>query len=198
MKIPTFHARSPRIVRIYDGKDTLKTVRQTGIGRSTMRTHVGQLGTILAEHTYEIVRSGTAHPQPILCVFILRGGAMLYPAFSARFTQADVCFLGMRRTDDGVACEYATPIPRHDYHAVVLVDCVIGTGATITAVRKCLKPIQRESNYVATLCSSRQATTQLADDGLTVIGMALDEKLEDGLVLPHLGHLDAGDLFSEA
>lgn len=190
--------RTPRLVRIHDGRDTLKLVRRVGIGRPVMRRHVEELAAVLAEHTHQILRHDTSYGDPVLCAFVLRGGALLYPAFSTLFTDADVCFLGMRRTPSGVVCEYATPIPRENYEAIVIVDCVIGTGATIQAARDHFGALTRTRDYIATLCSAKSATTSLIDNGLTVIGLALDEKLDDGLVLPDLGHLDAGDLFSQA
>jgi len=189
------HVGTPRRVRIHDGRETLKLVRRVGLARPAVRRHVHELANVLAEHTHQIVRH---HGTRVLCVFILRGGALLYPAFSTRFCDADMCFLGMRRTPAGVVCEYATPVPRQGYEAVVLVDSVIGTGDTVRATRNYLGGSAETREYIATLCASKDATTSLIANGLTIIGLALDEELDDGLVLPDLGHLDAGDLFSQA
>lgn len=192
------HFGTPRRVRIHDGGETLRLVRRVGIARPVMRRHVEELAAVLAEHTRQIVRHHASYGTPVLCVFVLRGGALLYPAFSARFADADVCFLGMHRTPGGVVCEYATPVPRDDYEAVVIADCVIGTGDTMRTARDYLDTPPGTREYIATLCASKEATTSLITKGLTVIGLALDEELNDGLVLPDLGHLDAGDLFSQA
>ncbi|MFZ5869738.1 MAG: uracil phosphoribosyltransferase [Actinomycetota bacterium] len=190
--------RTSQRIEIHDGSDTLRMVRKVGIARPRVRQYVDELAEVLAEHTHRVVRKHAPYGAPVLCVFLLRGGALLYPAFAARFRDADVCFLGLRRIPDGVVCDYATPVPRESYEAVLLVDCIVGTGATVRAARAHLGPMRQAREYVATLCSARQTTASLVADGLTFIGLALDEDLDDGLVLPDLGHLDAGDVFSQA
>lgn len=194
----TWDGHETRRVAISDGHETLRYVRQVGIARPVVRKSVQDLAEILAEHTGQVVHHCEPVGARVLCVVILRGGALLYPAFSARFRDADFCFLGMRRTGEGVACSYATPIPGDSYHAVLYVDCIVGTGATIQAARTQVGAGLSPSEYVATLCSSHAGTSRLIDAGLTVIGLALDEKLDAGLVMPDLGHLDAGDLFTQA
>jgi uracil phosphoribosyltransferase/uncharacterized protein with PQ loop repeat len=194
----TWDGHETRRVTISDGRATLRCLRREGVTRPVARKGVQELGEILAEHTEQIVHHGAPSGARVLCVVILPGGAVLHPAFFARFRDADFCFLGMDRTGAGVTCSYATPIPEDRYDAVLYVDCVVGTGATIQAARTRVGTKLSSSEYLATLCSTRQGTSALIDAGLTIIGLALDEKLDAGLVLPGLGHLDAGDLFTQA
>ncbi|HEU5160836.1 MAG TPA: hypothetical protein VFU43_27815 [Streptosporangiaceae bacterium] len=168
-----------------------------------MRHNINRLGQSLAQAVHG--SPGVAGPGPgpgggrgeMLCVIILRGGALLYPSFAAEFGGADFCMLGLRRDGTKVVCDYRTTIPRTAYEIVLYVDCVAGTGATILAAHHAITTvIDAAQEIAAVICSAVPATRALHHANIGLIGFKLDEIETGGLVLPDLGKLDAGDLFT--
>lgn len=160
-----------------------------------MRDNIDRLGRTLARATRDA--PGVVDLRDVLCVFILRGGALLYPSFAAEFGSADFCMLGLRRDGGEVSCDYRTSVPRASYDLVLYVDCIAGTGGTILAAHRAIAEVTDAAQEIAAvICSATTATRVLDGAGIGMIGFSLDEAEDNGLVLPDLGKLDAGDLFT--
>lgn len=160
-----------------------------------MRRNIDRLGRSLAVAVHgspDVAAAGA-----VLCVIILRGGALLYPSFAAEFGGADFCMLGLRRDGAEVLCDYRTTVPRTAYDLVLYVDCIAGTGRTILAAHHAITAVTGAAQEIAAvICSATSATHALQDANIGIIGFSLDETENDGLVLPDFGKLDAGDLFT--
>lgn len=189
----TFAVEIPTGRRLYD---ELKDAAQP---TATVRRQAHQLSGYVAEGTRQRTAEVVGEHARILCTIILRGGAVLYPAFANAFPDADFCLLGCRRTDQaGLArVEYATLIPRARYDATVYIDCICATGGTILAASQFVGGhCQPGQEIVAVISSTNPGTSLLTGAGIGVVGLSLFESHVDGVVAPDLGSLDAGDLFS--
>ncbi|MDQ2837926.1 MAG: hypothetical protein M3Y42_04025 [Actinomycetota bacterium] len=163
--------------------------------RWSARVTVGSLGDRLADATANVL---TGHGR-VLCVVILRGGALLYPSFSQRLPNADFMMLGLRREAGQVLCNYRTTIPQPHYDQLVYLDCVAATGSTILTARAAIaEQCLFEQELAAVICSSEPASAVLGNAGIGLVGFSLHEQVDAGIVSPDLGELDAGDLFSSA
>ncbi|HEY0698758.1 MAG TPA: uracil phosphoribosyltransferase [Micromonospora sp.] len=164
-----------------------------------IRRRATELGALLARHTLHFVRDRSGPRPRVLAVVILRGGALLYPGFISVFEDSDFCLVGMCRDErlGAVRADYMTPIPQGDYDAVIYLDAVCATGGTLLETRRLVRK-ECDGGYevVTVISSSAAATRLLREAGMAVVGLSLQESLQDGLVLPDLGELDAGDLFS--
>lgn len=163
--------------------------------RWSARTTVSALGDRLATATAAVV----AGADRVLCVVILRGGALLYPSFAQQLPAADFLMLGLQRGENQVRCTYRSAIPQSHYDQVVYLDCVAATGDTVltarTAIAECCLV---EQEVAAVICSSGPATDRLGRADIGLLGFSLHETVDAGIVSPDLGELDAGDLFSSA
>ena len=158
-----------------------------------------QLGRVLGLRTADVMDERFGSLQNVLCVVILRGGALLYPGFTTTFPQADFCVLGMRRTpgEGSVKSEYMTAVPRDSYQATVYIDCVSATGGTLLAARELIAGTCHTGHEVAAVVSGAAAGTEvLQAAGVNVVGFSIYEELNGQVVMPDMGALDAGDLFS--
>jgi uracil phosphoribosyltransferase len=163
--------------------------------RWSARTTVTALGDRLAAAAADVL----AGADRVLCVVILRGGALLYPSFAQRLPAADFLMLGLQRGPDRVRCTYRSAVPRSQYDQVVYLDCVAATGDTVLTARTAIADCcLAERELAAVICSSRPATARLELAGIDLLGFSLDEAVDAGIVSPDLGELDAGDLFSSA
>lgn len=183
------------IRQIADTDDLYAAVSTASRPTALVRHDIDRLGRSLARAVPGT--PGVPAAGEVLCVILLRGGALLYPAFAAEFGDADFCMMGLRRTGAGVVCDYRTDIPRAAYDLVVYVDCVAGTGGTILAAHRAITAVTEAAHEIAAvICSATPATRALHDANIGMIGFSLDEAETGGLVLPDLGRLDAGDLFT--
>lgn len=181
--------------QVPDTDDLYATISTASRPTALMRHHIDRLGRSLAHAVHST--PGVAGLSDVLCVIILRGGALLYPSFAAEFSSADFCMLGLRRDGAEVSCDYRTTIPRAAYDLVLYVDCIAGTGGTVLAAHRAISAVTDTAQEIATvICSATPATRALRDANIGLIGFALDESEKDGLVKPDLGKLDAGDLFT--
>lgn len=180
------------LVEVDDKYGLYATISSASLSRSGMRRQVHRLGQQLAEAVY-----GLCLDRTVLCVVILRGGALLYPSFADRFLEADYCMIGLRRSEQGIEFEYCTQIPRNSYDRVVYLDCVAGTGNTLLAAHEAIGRRSRASGHLAAvICSATPATRSLAARGVSLVGFSLAEEETGGIVAPDLGRMDAGDLFA--
>ncbi|WP_329377087.1 uracil phosphoribosyltransferase [Streptomyces sp. NBC_01716] len=157
------------------------------------------IGGVLGLRTAEIMRAELGALRDVLCVFVLRGGALMYPGFATAFPQADFCVLGMRRTADRLRVDhqYMTDVPRGSYQATVYIDCVAATGGTLLAAREAITARCDTGHEVAAVVSSAAAATdRVRATGISFVGFSLYEDLDGQVVTPDMGELDAGDLFS--
>lgn len=169
--------------------------------RAFTRTTIEELGKPLALAVDDLIVGADEHEQPpaILCVVILRGGALLYPSFAAQFADADFLMLGLQRVQDAVICDYRTTIAQGHYRHILFIDCVAATGNTILAARAALTAsCVADGETAAVICSSTVASDRLSAEGIGLVGYSLRENVSLGVVSPDLGELDAGDLFSSA
>ncbi|MFI6285012.1 uracil phosphoribosyltransferase [Streptomyces sp. NPDC051018] len=165
-----------------------------GVRRGLIR-----LGGVLGLRTAEITRGELGAPRDVLCVVVLRGGALLYPGFVTAFPQADFCVLGMRRTPGRLSVDhqYMSDVPRDGYQATVYIDCVAATGGTLLAAREAIAARCATGHEVAAVISgAAAATARLREAGVNMVGFSLYEGLDGQVVYPDMGELDAGDLFS--
>jgi len=157
------------------------------------------LGGVLGLRTAEIMRAELGALRDVLCVLVLRGGALMYPGFAAAFPHADFCVLGMRRTPDQLRVDhqYMTDVPRSSYQATVYIDCIAATGGTLLAAREAIAARCATGHEVAAVVSSAAAATdRVRAMGVSFVGFSLYEGLNGRVVTPDMGELDAGDLFS--
>ncbi|WP_283134701.1 uracil phosphoribosyltransferase [Rhizohabitans arisaemae] len=185
--------------RVADPGGVYRTLRTTSVPSDQARRDVFHLSHLLGAAARDRVRAAAGEEAAVLCVVVLRGGLLLYPGFGQAFAEADFSLLGMRRRDDGVvACDYMTTPHRDTYAAAVLIDCVAATGRTLLTARDMLAKSQvtAAAFLAAVVCSSAQATRTLLGEGVDVLGISLDEELAGDVVVPDLGAMDAGDLFS--
>lgn len=182
-----------RVVADTDGLyATISTASQP---TALMRHNIDRLGRSLARAVHST--PDVADAGDVLCVIILRGGALLYPSFAAEFGSADFCMLGLRRDGAEISCHYRTTVPRPAYDLVLYVDCIAGTGGTVLAAHDAITAVTDTTQAIAAvICSATPATRVLKDANIGLIGFSLDEIESDGLVKPDLGKLDAGDLFT--
>jgi uracil phosphoribosyltransferase len=187
-------------MKIEDRRGLYHTVTSGPVSRAGMRENLSALGFILGRQTRALVERELPAAGRVLCVVILRGGALLYPGFLAAFPEADFCMLGLQRTEDGVArCSYCSHVEGASYDLVLYIDCIAATGGTILEARRLLRErcgIGRD--LAALVCSSEPAVLALREEGVGVVGFSLDEDLKGNVVTPDFGELDAGDLFSRA
>ncbi|MFI9202542.1 uracil phosphoribosyltransferase [Streptomyces sp. NPDC053048] len=184
-----------------DGKQFARLRHATDPGE--VRRGIIELGDVLGPRTADIVRNELVSLQDVLCVVVLRGGALLYPGFARAFPWADFCMLGMRRRPEpggnrlSPANEYMTTVPREEYRATVYIDCVSATGDTLLAARNSVARMCDGGREVAAVvCSAGVATARLRGAGIGLVGFSLHEDLDGQVVVPDMGELDAGDLFS--
>ncbi|MGW6455468.1 uracil phosphoribosyltransferase [Streptomyces sp. NPDC055078] len=164
-----------------------------------VRHGIIELGDVLGLRTADILRKELGSPRDVLCVIVLRGGALMYPGFARAVPHADFCMLGMRRSPDqrSVADEYMTAIPRDTYQATVYLDCVAATGGTLLAARQRVTGTCDPGHEVAAVISSAAvATERLRAAGVDLLGFSLYDELDGQVVTPDMGEFDAGDLFS--
>ncbi|WP_416959020.1 uracil phosphoribosyltransferase [Streptomyces sp. Agncl-13] len=164
-----------------------------------VRQELVELSGVLGRRTADIVTERFGRSRHVLCVIVLRGGALMYPGFVAAFPTADFCVLGMRRAADrdAVHHEYMTAVPRDAYEVTVYIDCISATGGTLLAVREVIAAHCATGHEVAAVVSGAAAGTDvLRQAGINVVGFSLYEDLDGPVVLPDMGALDAGDLFS--
>jgi uracil phosphoribosyltransferase len=188
-------------IELEDPHHLYDLVRDASGPSGPVRRRTAELGGLLARGVRGYLYDRLGGVERILAVVILRGGILLYPGFAVEFAGADFCLAGMRRADSraSVRCDYLTVIPRGDYDAVLYLDCVCATGATLLETRRVVsKECVGRHEIAAVISGSEQATRTLCEADITVLGLSLYESLQDGLVLPDLGELDAGDLFSGA
>lgn len=158
-----------------------------------------ELGGILGLRTAEIMRGELGALRDVLCVLVLRGGALMYPGFATAFPQADFCMLGMRRMPDQLRMDhqYMTDLPRDDYQGTVYIDCIAATGGTLLAAREAVAARCDTGHEVAAVVSSAAAATdRIRTTGISLVGFSLYEGINGRVVTPDMGELDAGDLFS--
>ena len=181
------------ILEVPDGEGLYASINAAPQPRAAIRGRIDALGRSLAR----AVRDRLAGTDRVLCVVILRGGALLYPSFAAELDEADFCMVGLRRVDGGVVSEYRTTIPRDSYDRVIYLDCVAATGGTILEARQAVAgACDAGEETAAVICSATTATRALHAAGVNIIGFSLDEAETSGIVAPDLGELDAGDLFT--
>lgn len=167
--------------------------------RGAARSGIIELGGVLGSRAAGILRAELGDLRHVLCVVVLRGGALMYPGFAAAFPRADFCVLAMRRTPDlrSVAHQYMTDVQRDRYDATVYVDCIAASGGTLLAAREAVGARCATGHEVAAVISSAAAATdRLRAEGISSVGFSLYENLDGQVVTPDMGELDAGDLFS--
>ncbi|MET9293102.1 uracil phosphoribosyltransferase [Streptomyces sp. NPDC003077] len=189
-------------LEVPDGGDRYRRLSAAVPPEEVRRTAI-ELGEVLAHRARSLLGApgGPRHAVPgsVLCVVVLRGGALLYPGFSVVFADADFCMLGMRRENGAVRTEYVTPIPGNAYAATLYLDCVTATGGTLLAAREAVGGRCAPGRETAVVISgAATATKRLGEAGMDVLGCSLHEGLNGDVVLPDMGALDAGDLFSGA
>ncbi|MEU5401388.1 uracil phosphoribosyltransferase [Streptomyces sp. NPDC005963] len=164
-----------------------------------VRQGIIALGHVLGPRTADIVRGEFGALDDVLCVVVLRGGALMYPGFAGAFPEADFCMVGMRRSPDqqSVEHEYLTAIPRASYRATIYIDCIAATGGTLLAAGALVSArCTTGPELAAVISSAAVATERLHLAGIDLLGFSLYEDLRGPVVAPDLGRLDAGDLFS--
>ena len=185
------------ILELPDADGRYAELATTDLPKALVRDYIGQLGIALARTVRDCRTDAGDRARRVLCVIILRGGALLYPAFAVEFDDADFCMLGLRRGRRGVVADYRTAIPRRSYERIVYIDCVAATGGTIFAARRAVaQQCTTDEEISAVICGARTATRALYGAGVSVVGFSLDEAEANGIVGPDLGRLDAGDLFT--
>ena len=186
-----------KAVELLDQDRLLSRVRHPGADRGAVRADIDRLAVALAAGTTTHLTQAGYRLDDVLCVVILRGGALLYPAFQSTMRLAAFQFVAAQRQPDGtVRMCYQSELPRQDYAAVIYLDAIAATGRTITAAANPDR-YGNAATYCALLCASQQATRYLSGRGCQVIGFALHEELHGDLVSPDLGDLDAGDLMAD-
>jgi len=184
-------------VELVDSEGLLPRVRQPGADLGQVRADVDRLAGMLAAGTAAHLSRAGHRLDDVLCVVILRGGALLYPAFQSAMRLAAFQFVAAQRQPAGdVEISYRSEVPHRDYAAVIYLDAIAATGRTITAAANADR-YGNASAYCALLCASQQATRYLNGRGCQVVGFALGERLDGDLVSPDLGDLDAGDLMAD-
>ncbi|HET6711253.1 uracil phosphoribosyltransferase [Amycolatopsis sp.] len=182
------------VVELPDSEGLYAAITVADVPKALLRKRIGRLGRGLARAVRDAGRPG----ERVLCVVVLRGGALLYPAFADEFGDAAFCMLGLRRVGGDVVTEYRTEIPGGAYDRVVYLDCVAATGRTIFAARRAIAPIcHAAEEVVAVVCAATTATRALRAAELGVIGFSLHEAETSGVVAPDFGRLDAGEVFAD-
>lgn len=186
------------VTELEDYQGLLRRIRMPGRDPGQVRADVDELAEALAAGTATQLINAGHRLTDVLCVVILRGGALLYPAFQSTLRHAAFRFVAVQRQRDGSASlDYQSELPRRRYDAVVYLDAVAATGRTLTTAAQA-DHYGDAAVYCAFLCASQQATGSLSMRGYHVVGFALHERLEGNLVSPDLGDLDAGDLMADA
>lgn len=186
-------------VEIADPDRLYETIVRATNPSGEIRRRATELGALLARQLRNFIREQLDHRNRVLGVVVLRGGALLYPGFVSAFDDADFCLIGMSRdTGPGsVRADYLTPIPQPEYDVVVYIDSVCATGNTLLETRRLVrKECTTRYEVAGVISSSARATRLLCEAGVAVVGLSLQESLEGNVVLPDLGRMDAGDLFS--
>jgi uracil phosphoribosyltransferase len=136
--------------------------------------------------------------QPnMLLVPILRGGLLLYPAFSVTFAAAAVGLVQVARDRNGRVMTYECLPPVATVDVVLYLDAVAGTGRTIEHASQVVRErYGAQHHYACVLSASAEATAYMCERNVNVIGVSTDETNIGGIVAPDLGLRDAGDLVS--
>lgn len=185
------------ILQVPDDEGLYATISASSQPRALMRSSIDRLGRSLAQAIRSNCADGEDRPGRMLCVVVLRGGALLYPSFAAEFRDVDFCMLGLRRMGNKVLCEYRTVIPSDTYDRVVYLDCVAATGGTLLEARRAITEVCETGHEIAAvICSATTATRALRDAKVGLLGFSLNEAETSGIVAPDLGKLDVGDLFT--
>jgi hypothetical protein len=185
-------------VELPDEEKRFDRLRHAHDAREVRHGLIG-LGTVLGPRTADLLERESGPLREVLCVVVLRGGALLYPGFAAAFPHADFLMLGMRRAADGrtVDADYITEVPRTAYRTTVYIDCVAATGGTLLAARRLVAArCDPGREYAAVVSGAAVATGRLEAAGVRPIGFSLYEELDGRVVTPDMGEFDAGDLFS--
>ncbi|RMG85882.1 MAG: hypothetical protein D6712_08720, partial [Chloroflexi bacterium] len=127
------------------------------LAHATMRQQVGRLSKVLADYvhdTFPLSREGDA-----LCVVILRGGLLLYPAFFTRFLNMNFALVDVKQAADNRVINYDAWPKRDTYRLAIYLDTIIGTGKTIQTVHGVVESRYKiDEVLVCSLISSRQGT----------------------------------------
>jgi uracil phosphoribosyltransferase len=170
-----------------------------GLMTAASRRAIANLSVLLAQSVHAALADDGVAMGSVLCVFILRGGALLLPGFLQHMADAPYCLLALKRDPaTGSATPlYASDLPNAEISAIVYVDCIAATGGTIDAARRYMTHHYRPTReMLVVIASSAAATRRLSDDGMDVLGVSLFERIEGTLLTPDLGRLDAGDILS--
>ncbi len=165
---------------------------------SEARHIIDELSQGIAVRTRTWAAEAARPDDATLVVFVLRGGALMLPAFLRVFSEADCALLALRRQPDGsVLPEYLSVMARSRYRSVILVDCIASTGRTVsTAFAMIQQYCTFDRAVLAVISASDVAREAVTDLGLSVIGHSVNESNIDGLLMPDFGARDAGDMFA--
>ncbi len=167
--------------------------REPGLGETAAREVVSALSERLAERIREQLGSFSA--QRVLLLPILRGGLLMYPAFSKLFRSAAVGLVQIVRNGDDREVVYENLPPGIQPEVVLYLDPVASTGRTIQRAARLLFERYRASKHIAcVIAAAREVKGCLRAANVDLEGISTDEESLDGLVVPDLGARDAGDL----
>lgn len=179
-------------------EDLYRDLKREDLSLPVLRASVAQISHAVAKTVREQLGDDSGY-APTLCVFILRGAALMLPGFLEQMGGAPFWLVAARRDarSGKPLITYASDMPPGWFANVVYVDCVVASGETVRLVRSIVRgKMSPLYEVVATICSASDTTDMLDAEGLDVVGVSLQEVVEEGLLTPDLGNLDAGDIFS--
>lgn len=163
------------------------------------RKRLAELSVHLADSVSSRLSANGIAPRSALCVFILRGGALLLPGFLQHMAGSPFCLLAMKRGATVGTAEpiYCSDLPVGAISTIIYVDCIAASGGTVDAARALMRESYHpEREILVVVASSADATHRFAGEGVEVFGVSLYERIEGGVLAPDLGRLDAGDILS--
>ena len=176
-------------------QDVYARLSESGTNNAAAKLLIRELAQQLAGRVRQVVQESIG-ARTVECVVVLRGGLLLYPAFSECFLDARVTVVAARRSSNGRVIEYDSGIPNTPVDLCLYLDSVVGTGLTLGRVHSHLGARRSARRSLAcVLSSSSLGAERLAQMHIDMVGFSLNESVDsNGLVRPDLGTRDAGDL----
>lgn len=186
-------------VEIGEAIDLYTRFARNELATDEARKTIGALSEILAKALHQHLLATGATMDKTLCVFILRGGALLLPGFLNHLAAVPFCLLSLKRDEctGEPSVLYSSDRPDGHFTNIVYVDCVAASGKTVDVARREMgRTYQPSRELLAVISSSDDATRRLSASGVEIVGVSLYEKIEGTMLAPDLGRFDAGDILS--
>jgi uracil phosphoribosyltransferase len=170
--------------------DLLRQLRDRSLPMLKFRKATAELAELMAKE----MPSG---PNPIL-IPILRAGLAILPPFQARFQEAPIGFIGIKRDElTASPALYYENIPhlKHD-STILLLDPMLATGGSADLALRRIKAKGGSHILLVTVIAAPEGLTliQRHHPDVRIYSVAIDEKLDSKkYIVPGLG--DFGDRF---